>query len=782
MSISSNGTSMLREGSSEVAAEPPASSTTEATTVPSRWRIIGRRSLFGLRFALGAAVGLWLGDALVLLHGRGGATWKQWLMGLGAALFVAATTAALAGALLGPLVVPLGRRATSLARAWWQSLEEESGGRARAVAARGLALVVLTGIWSVLTYRIVAAILFGLARADTAEVALTGSHVAFAATLALAWPLGLRAARRLVDAASMVPGPRWVLARTWRVMGGFAAAVVAVAVVAIVVFRTELAAFAWLELVPLLLVVPGLVVARNLPRWRQGRGRRVRRGGLAVLGFLLAASVLAAVSLRRESTTAQILGFDRAISGRLGYAAWVFALDFDRDGQINVLGGGDCAPFDPHRHSGAIDIPGNRIDEDCDGVDLSPLAYRPRPRISYAQGKIPNRATIVLITVDALGAPRLSSLGSDVPLMPRVDEFAATSMLFSHCFSQGPSTRLSFPSMFTSRWDSQLLFSYAPRIPYSLGPKEKEIQDFADDAGYDTVAVIPNSYFDRSRWPSVTRGFQQVDTTALSAPTGKHNAPQVTDAALRVLSQPRDRPLYLWVHYFDAHPPYGPLPGVSYADHGDKPFYEAELTYIDRELARLLDALTQRSDPTYVILTADHSTVFHPNPASRHYHYGYDLYTATLHVPLIVHGPGIPAGRVDDLVSTMDVGPTILDLMHAPEPAQFNGTSLTPELMLGQRDPKRILFHEYYLPEFVLRGKDPLSIVSVRDEHYDLILNRERGNYELYDWTTDYYEQHDLYETMALTPEVGHLRSMLGGFLAQFDNRPDAAALTPAAN
>ena len=33
---------------------------------------------------------------------------------------------------------------------------------------------------------------------------------------------------------------------------------------------------------------------------------------------------------------------------------------------------------------------------------------------------------------------------------------------------------------------------------------------------------------------------------------------------------------------------------------------------------------------------------------------------------------------------------------------------------------------------------------------------------------------------MALTPEVGHLRSMLGGFLLQFDNRPDTAAIGPA--
>ena len=81
-----------------------------------------------------------------------------------------------------------------------------------------------------------------------------------------------------------------------------------------------------------------------------------------------------------------------------------------------------------------------------------------------------------------------------------------------------------------SRWDSQLVFSFAPRIPYSVGPKEKQVQDLIDDAGYDTVAVIPNVYFDKSRWPSITRGFQQVETSPLAA--GKHNAPQVTDAVV----------------------------------------------------------------------------------------------------------------------------------------------------------------------------------------------------------------------------------------------------------
>jgi arylsulfatase A-like enzyme len=362
--------------------------------------------------------------------------------------------------------------------------------------------------------------------------------------------------------------------------------------------------------------------------------------------------------------------------------------------------------------------------------------------------------------------------------MPNLDAFAERSRLFTHCFSQGPSTRLSFPSMFTSRWDSQLVFSYAARMPYSVGPKEKQLQDLMDDQGYDTLAIIPNSYFDKPRWPSVTRGFAHVDNAALSG--GKHNAQQVSDEALRMLSQQRDRPLYMWVHYYDAHPPYGPVQGVTYVQKDDESYYEAELSHIDKELGRVLTALEQRPDPTYVIVTSDHATVFHPNPASRRFHYGYDLYSATLHVPLIMHGPSIKPGRVDELVSTMDIAPTILDLIHAPEQPQYNGWSLTPEILQTKPDNKRTLFHEYYLPEFVLRGKDPLQIVSVRDDRYDLILNRDRGTFELYDWREDYFEQNELYEGMARSPEVSHLRSSLGAFLQQFATRPDSSVIVPA--
>jgi arylsulfatase A-like enzyme len=93
-----------------------------------------------------------------------------------------------------------------------------------------------------------------------------------------------------------------------------------------------------------------------------------------------------------------------------------------------------------------------------------------------------------------------------------------------------------------------------------------------------------------------------------------------------------------------------------------------------------LDELETRRD-TLTIITSDHGTVFHPKPQFRKAHYGYDVYTATLHVPMLFHAPFLKPRAQPTLVSTLDIYPALADLLSMKEPPTLCGESLAPLLV-----------------------------------------------------------------------------------------------------
>lgn len=735
------------------------------TDGPTPQTSLGRSARLGAHYATFGAFGTWLVDFFSLVGPRGAAGPDSKFVGLGSALFVAMSASFLVGGLVGPVVVPLAESTAGEFRRTWEGLRRGDTDVRRELSARILGGAFLTVAALLAAHRLSVVVPLEFARPESIAFALTVSHMLVAALVVVTAKVIVRVARSIVDAAASVRGLGFLVDHTGLVLALVAVPAIFGASWLVAKNLDVVKALPWRNLTPFGGLLVGLGFGGVTAEPRDAFRRTLHRIAVGVGITTFFASAIAAARLRPETTTALRMAFTRAWSGRVGYAAWEFVLDVDRDGQIGTLGGGDCAPFDPKRYAGAVDVPDNGVDEDCDGHDASNSSIRPRARVEVGQHALSYRPSIVLVTVDGLSARRLVALGSPRPVMPNVDEFAERGALFTHCFAQGPSTRLSLPAMFTSRWDSQLEQVYAPRHPYPLASGERQIQDVMNDAGYETIAVISDDYFQAPTWPSATRGFQRVDKSAI--PFGVHNAVQVTDAALKVVNGAHDRPYFLWVHYFDAHAPYVKFPDAAEANPSEEEMYRAELSFADRELGRLFGALESKAEPPYVAFTSDHGTVFHPDPSLRTGHYGYDLYTATLHVPLILRGPGIDPRRVEGLVSTMDVVPTVADLLQLGD-AGFQGTSLAPEVFRGDVDPARTLFHEFFLQERAFRGEDPLSLVSVRDGRWNLVLDRTTGRYELYDWTTDYWEMKDRYEENGRAPEVRRLKSLLGNFLQEF--------------
>src|SRR5690606_25684469 len=128
---------------------------------------------------------------------------------------------------------------------------------------------------------------------------------------------------------------------------------------------------------------------------------------------------------------------------------------------------------------------------------------------------------------------------------------------------------------------------------------------------------------------------------------------------------------------------------------------------------------------TLIAVTSDHGESLGEHGEPTH---SYGLYDATQHVPLLLAGPGVPAGLVVDAqVRLVDVAPTLLALAGAPPLAHVEGRSLAP-LLSGAEEPERAAYLEPLAPRFD-HGWSPLSALrsggcesgrAPRPEHHAL--------------------------------------------------------------
>jgi len=221
------------------------------------------------------------------------------------------------------------------------------------------------------------------------------------------------------------------------------------------------------------------------------------------------------------------------------------------------------------------------------------------------------------------------------------------------------------------------------------------------NAGWTTRAVTEDGLVGYAY--GFARGFDSVIEHASTGPPADR-AHLVFRDARAIVSAPGPRPLFLFLHTYKAHTPYDPSP--SYRDRfsatsvgDDVPSkyraaldaYDESIRELDDVVGGLLKALDEAgtAGSTLVALLADHGEAFGEHGLTGH---GFSPYQEALHVPLVLRGPGVPAGlRVDGAVSLVDVAPTILDLLGLPTLPGADGISLRPALA-GKPLPTRPLF------------------------------------------------------------------------------------------
>lgn len=419
-------------------------------------------------------------------------------------------------------------------------------------------------------------------------------------------------------------------------------------------------------------------------------------------------------------------------------ARWVVvdvagSIDLDGDG-YSFFFGPDCDDLDPDRGPDVPEIPGNGIDDNCRGGDrLARLPWRPRAAFVPLPASVPPPRHVLLLTVDALRADRLSAYGYSKQTSPNIDRLARSGVLFRRAYSNSPLTRYAIPMLLTGRLVSEI--EWNPELfPVGMGPGNNTVAEvLRKTAGFRT-AVFQTVYSLSSRW-GMNRGFEHVDESLILDPStqrGGITSDRLVDRALAWLEEHREDRSFVWMHFLDPHAAYLPHPGIP--DFGDDASgrYDGEVAFTDREIGRLLDRLRAmgREEETAVILLSDHGEMLGEHGATKHG--GSLVWEETLRIPLIVRVPGLPPREVECVTGHRDVASTILNLVGIDGTAHgLTSATLVPDL-LGRCEPNREIVAE-------LNGVGVL--VGPR---YKYVSRGRGGATELYDLARDPLERNDL--------------------------------------
>ena len=168
-----------------------------------------------------------------------------------------------------------------------------------------------------------------------------------------------------------------------------------------------------------------------------------------------------------------------------------------------------------------------------------------------------------------------------------------------------------------------------------------------------------------------------------------------------------------------------------------------QIALIDHNVGRILIALSDAglADSTYVIYFSDHGDWLGDHGLILK---GPMHYEGLLRVPLLIRGPGLPAGKaVGEPVSTLDIGQTLHDLSGTTPQLQQHGQSLGP-LIFGSHAQRNCAFSEWDLHRNRV-GVD-LTLLTVRTRNEKLVFDSWSESGELYDLKSDPDELHNLYD------------------------------------
>ncbi len=360
------------------------------------------------------------------------------------------------------------------------------------------------------------------------------------------------------------------------------------------------------------------------------------------------------------------------------------------------------------------------------------------------------RPSIVLVIIDTLRADHLSCYGYRRITSPSLDSLAGAGTRWSMGCGQSSWTLPACSSIMTGL--SPRVHGAGMDVPtgrvFGLNHAMPLLSTHMKGAGYRTGAFF-NVF-----WLGADFGFHRGFDTYECVDNGDGLAGETIDSAINWLSSlGRDEDFFLAIHLFDPHDPYDPPAPYDtlFTPHGEgamgdscwevtpegaiarpsqlahlQGLYDGEIAWTDEQLGRLFAELRRLGldQRTVVMVTADHGEEFLEHGYFGH---GRTLFQETTHIPLIMSGPGVTAGAVEDApVGQVDILPTILDLCDIAVPENIEGVDL-----LADPDTAR------FLPASGINTGDAFDLASITARRMKLIWNAGTDHSSTYDLVHD---------------------------------------------
>jgi arylsulfatase A-like enzyme len=311
----------------------------------------------------------------------------------------------------------------------------------------------------------------------------------------------------------------------------------------------------------------------------------------------------------------------------------------------------------------------------------------------------PAATNVLVVSIDALRADHLGCYGYERPTSPTLDALAARGVVFEDAVSPAPSTLPAHASLLTGRYPAR---PGTRRPGTTVAAGAATLAETLAAHGFRTGAVVNAAAL--SRRSGLDRGFESFlsvrDRVDSAEPSG------VWDAAMMWLTKWRERPFFLFVHTSEVGSDYKAM--ASYETQFARPYdgiadgtraqllafrggrvslgardagrlvdlYDAGIRQTDDGLARFLRMMRRLKvfDATLAVVTSGHGEELLDHGGVLH---GHTLFQELIRVPLILVGPGVPAGRrVTETVSLVDVAPTIRRALGLASAAGTDGIDL----------------------------------------------------------------------------------------------------------